>query len=68
MVVQRFGPRPGETIELEPAVKTWVDKVIVPALVREFLARPKETSLVLSDTSRDVVACATGDRELENKP
>ena len=66
--MQRYGPRPGETIELEPAVKAWLDTVIVPALVREFLTSRKEASRVLSETSMDVVACTTGDNEMEDTP
>lgn len=66
--MQRYGARPGETIKLEPSVKAWLDNVIVPALVREFLASRKEASLVLSDTSSNLVACATGDKEKEETP
>jgi hypothetical protein len=54
--------------EPEPVVKAWLDKVIVPALVREFIASRKTASPVLSDTSMDVVACATGNKELEDQP
>jgi hypothetical protein len=56
------------TIELEPAVKAWLDNVIVPALVREFLASRRDTSLVLSDTSRDEVAYTACDNETEDAP
>jgi hypothetical protein len=66
--VQRYGPRPGEAIELEPAVKAWLDNVIVPALVREVLASREETSLVLSETSSNEVAYITGDQEKEDTP
>ena len=52
----------------EPSVKAWLDKVIVPALVREFLKSPKATNRVLSVTSGDVVACIAGDKKLEDKP
>jgi len=52
----------------ESAVKAWLDNVIVPALVREFLANHKATSLVLSGTSKDVVAFTIVDKELEDKP
>jgi hypothetical protein len=54
------------TIEPEPAIKAWLDNVIVPALVREFLSGQKAISPVLSDTTRDVVACVTGNKELED--
>lgn len=53
---------------LTPAVKAWLDTVIVPALVREFIASRKATSLVLSDISQDVVACTVGEKESEEKP
>lgn len=66
--MQRHGPRPGETTELEPAVKAWLDNVIVPALVREFLATRTEASLVLSETSSNGVAYTTGDKEKEDTP
>ena len=51
-----------------PAAKAWLDTVIVPALVREFLKTRKATSLVLSGTSKDVVAFTIVDKELEDKP
>ena len=66
--MQRYRSRPGETIELEPAVKTWLDTVIVPALVREFLASRKDAGLVFSDTSNSGVAYTTGDKKKENTP
>lgn len=50
------------TIALEPAVKAWLDNVIVPALVREFVATYKSASPVLSGAPREMVACATGER------
>jgi hypothetical protein len=66
--VQRYEPRPGETIELEPTVKTWLDTVIVPALVREFLVSRKDAGLLFSDTSNCGVAYTTDDKEKENTP
>jgi hypothetical protein len=66
--VQLYGPRTGDAIELNSAVKAWLDNVIVPALVREFLSSRTEASLFLSDTSVDMVACATGDKESEDMP
>jgi hypothetical protein len=59
---------PPHSIELEPTVKAWLDTVIVPALVREFLTTRKEASHVLSETSKDVVAYATGANATEDKP
>jgi hypothetical protein len=56
------------TIEPKPAVKTWLDNVIVPALVREFLADRKPTSPVLSDTSCDEVAYTACDKGMEVTP
>jgi hypothetical protein len=50
-----------------PAVKAWLDTVIVPALVREFLANGKTTSPVLSDKSSDEVAYSTAEKDLEDK-
>jgi hypothetical protein len=64
-ILQRTGGNAGGP---DPAVKAWLDKVIVPALVRGFLANREPASLVLSDTSRDVVPCATGDKESEDIP
>ena len=56
------------TIELEPAVKAWLDNVIVPTLVREFLASRRAAPLVLSDTSCDEVAYTAGDKGMEDTP
>jgi hypothetical protein len=47
-------------------MRTWLDDVIVPALVREFLLGGKRTSPVLSDASSDAVAYAACDKETED--
>ena len=60
--------QPLDSHELEPAVKAWLDAVIVPALVREFLASRKATSLFLSDTSCDEVAYTACDKGMEDTP
>ena len=52
----------------ESAVKAWLDKVIVPALVREFITSRKIASLFLSNTSSDAVACSVCDKGTEDTP
>jgi hypothetical protein len=50
---------------LNPAVKAWLDNVIVPALVNEYLNR--ERNMVLSQASEDELACGQGESESEGK-
>jgi hypothetical protein len=58
-------PADGNTAELDTVVKAWLDTVIVPALVREFLANRKYASPVLSDTSSDEVVYTACDKGME---
>jgi hypothetical protein len=56
------------SVGVDPAIKVWLDRVFVPALVRDFLASRKPICPVLSNTCSDEVACNTEDREREDSP